>query len=93
MVIRPVLTYSSTVWWSRVKYNVSRTELSKLLTFACLAITGAMKVTPTVAMQVLLGLHPLHMMMEVEVQAWIYRLMCIQQWRPSVTPKILGYGA
>jgi hypothetical protein len=30
MVIRLILTYGSTVWWSRVRYNVSRTELSKI---------------------------------------------------------------
>jgi hypothetical protein len=30
MVIRPVLTYSSTVWWLKVRYNVSKTELSKI---------------------------------------------------------------
>jgi hypothetical protein len=29
MVIRPVLTYGSTVWWLKVRYSVSRTELSK----------------------------------------------------------------
>jgi hypothetical protein len=32
MVIRPVLTYGSMVWWPRVRYNVSRTELSKIPT-------------------------------------------------------------
>jgi hypothetical protein len=39
MVIRPILTYSSTVWWLRIRYNVSRTELSEIQRLACLAIT------------------------------------------------------
>jgi hypothetical protein len=35
--------------------------------------------TPTTAMEVILGLLPLHVMSEAE----IYRLMCTQQWRPK----------
>lgn len=31
---RPVLTYGSTVWWSWVRYSVSRTELSKFQSLA-----------------------------------------------------------
>jgi hypothetical protein len=40
--------------------------------------------TPTVAMEVLLGLPPLHVMTEAEAQAWIYRIMYHQQWRPKI---------
>jgi hypothetical protein len=98
MVMRTVLTYVSTVWWPRVRYDVSRTELSKIQRLACLAITGGMKATPTAAMEVLLGLPPLHVMIEAEAQARIYRLMCDQQWKPKSTDfghtkKISGYGA
>jgi hypothetical protein len=85
MVIRPVLTYGSKVWWLRVRYDVSKIELSKIQRLACLAITGAMKMTPTTAMEVLLGLPPLHVMTEAEAQAGIYRLMCNQQWKPKST--------
>jgi hypothetical protein len=38
-----------------------------------------MKITATVAMEVLLGIPPLHVMTEVEAQTGIYRLMCNQQ--------------
>ena len=80
MVFRPILTYGSTVWWPRVGYNVSRTELSKFQRLPCLAITGVMKTTPTATMEVFLGLLPLHVITEAEAHAWIYRLMCNQQW-------------
>ena len=60
MVFRTILIYALTVWWQRVRYNVSRTELSKLQRLACLAITGAIQMTPTAAMEVLLGLPLLH---------------------------------
>jgi hypothetical protein len=50
-----------------------------------LVITEAMKMTPTAAMEVLLGLPPLHVMTEAQAQAELYRLMCTQQWRPKST--------
>jgi len=74
-VIRPVLTYGSTVWWPKVRYNVSRTKLSQLHRLACLAILGAMKMNPTFVTEVLLGLPPLHVMTEAKAQAGIYTLM------------------
>jgi hypothetical protein len=60
-------------------------EFNKLQRLACLAITGTMKTTPTAAMEVLLGLPPLHVVIEAEAQAGIYRLMCNQHWRPTST--------
>jgi hypothetical protein len=57
------------VWWQRVRYNVRRTELSELQRLACLAITEVMKMTPTAAMETLLGLSPVHVMIEVQTQA------------------------
>jgi hypothetical protein len=57
-----------------VNYNVSRRELNKLQRLACLAITGAKKTTRTAAMEVLLGLLPLHVVIEEKAQAGIYRL-------------------
>jgi hypothetical protein len=42
-----------------------------------------MKTTPAAAMEVLLGLPPLHVMIEAEVQAGIYKLTCNQQWEPK----------
>jgi hypothetical protein len=85
MVIRPVLTYGPTVWWPRVRYNVTSTKLSRLHRLACLVILGAMKMNPTFVMEVLLGLPPLNVMTEAETQAGIYTLMCTQQWRPKST--------
>jgi hypothetical protein len=61
------------------------TEPSKLQKLACLVITGAMKMNPTAAMDVLLGLLSLHVMIEREIQAGTYRLMSNQQWKPKFT--------
>jgi hypothetical protein len=42
-----------------------------------------MQMTPTAAKEVLLEPSALHVMMAVEAQEGIYRLMCNQQWRPK----------
>jgi hypothetical protein len=87
-VVRPIVTYAATVWWPRVKFKTSHAELSKLQRVACLGITGAIKTTPTAAMEVLLGLPPLYLQVEAEAMIGSYRLSCNQQWKP----KSEGFG-
>jgi len=43
-----------------------------------------MKKTPTAALEVLLGLFPLHVMLE-EAMVGMYRLMCTKQWKSKST--------
>jgi hypothetical protein len=71
-----------------VKYKTSQAELSKLQRVACLGITGVIKTTPTAAMEVLLGLPPLHLQLEAEAMIGCYRLSCNEQWKP----KAEGFG-
>jgi hypothetical protein len=61
VVVRHIVIYSATVRWPRVKFRTNRAELSKLQRMACLGITGAMRTAPTAAIEVLLGLAPLHL--------------------------------
>jgi hypothetical protein len=69
-----------TVWWQRGRY-ISRVELSVLQELAYLAVTGVMKMTPTAAVEILLGFPFLYVKTEAEVQARICKLMCNQQWK------------
>jgi hypothetical protein len=46
---------------------------------ACLAITGAMRSTPTAAMEVLLNLTPLDLLIMSEVRMALYRLRITEQ--------------
>jgi hypothetical protein len=78
-VLRPIVTYAATAWWPRVKLKTSQAELSKLQRVSCLGITEAIKATPTAAMEVLLGLSPLHMQVEAEAMIGSYRLRCNKQ--------------
>jgi hypothetical protein len=82
-VVRPIITYGATVWWSRVRLKTSQAELSKLQILACLGITGTMRTSPTAALEILLGLPSLQLQLEAEARAGIYRLQCSDQWKPG----------
>ena len=84
MVIRPILTYGSMVWWPRVRY-ISRPELNELQRLASLAISGVMRITPPAATEGLLELPSLCTINVVEARAVIYRFMCNHQWKPKFT--------
>jgi hypothetical protein len=55
MVFRTILIYGSMVWWQRVRYNIRKTEFSKLQRLACLAVTWAIQMPPTAEKEVLLN--------------------------------------
>jgi hypothetical protein len=82
-VVRHIVTYAATIWWPRVKLKTSQAELSKPQRMAYLGITGAMRKTPTAAIEVLLGLPPLHLQVDAEAKAGNYRLRCNDQWKPK----------
>jgi hypothetical protein len=88
MVVRPIITYAAMIWWPRLKYKTSQAKMNKLQKLASLGITGPMRTAPIAATAVLLGLPSLHLKIEAEAQAGIYRLNCNQQWKP----KPLQYG-
>ena len=58
-VIRPVITYAAVVWWPRVNLVTVTRQLEHLQRLACLSITGAMRTTPTAAMELIIGIVPL----------------------------------
>jgi hypothetical protein len=63
-----MVTNAVTIWWPRVTLKTSQAELSKLQKMTFLGITGAMRTAPTDAMEVLLGLTPLHLWVEAEAR-------------------------
>jgi hypothetical protein len=52
----------------RLNKKTTKMQLDKIQRMACLAITGAMKLTPTAAMEVLLNLTPLDLLIMAEVR-------------------------
>ena len=78
-VIRPSILYGALVWWLKVIQKTTKTQLCRIQRMACLAITGAMKSTPTAAMEVLLNLTPLNLLIMAEARMALYRLHMLKQ--------------
>jgi hypothetical protein len=68
-VIRLSVTFASLVWWPGCLTARAKAKLSKIQRLACLGITGAMRTTPTSAMEVLICLPHLELVMLSE--AWL----------------------
>jgi len=60
-IIRPMLTYGAIAWGPKVLQATAIGELYQIQRMACLNITGAMRTTPTEAMELVTGLTPLHL--------------------------------
>ena len=79
-VIRPMIAYSAVVWWPRVTYSTIAKQLEHIQRLACLYITGAIRTTPTAAMELITGLVPLPVFIKQEAMASCYRLRVSSQW-------------
>jgi hypothetical protein len=66
----------------------TKIQLGRIQRMPCLAITEAMKSTPTGAMEVLLGLTPLDLLIMAEARIALYRLHILKQ--PAVPKSIAG---
>jgi len=52
--IRPSITFASLVWWPGSQTASAQKKLSRVQRLACLGITGAMRTTPTNAVEALI---------------------------------------
>lgn len=74
VIVRPRISYASLVWWPKVKVKAAQLKLGKLQRLACLAITGAMRSSPSKALDALLCLLPLHQYLKNEAAKTALRL-------------------
>ena len=79
-VVIPRVTYAAVVWWRRTELVTARRELDKIQRLACLCITGALRTTPTAALQVFLDLPPLSLTVKAVAMATCFRLMSLNLW-------------
>jgi hypothetical protein len=63
----------------QAKKKNTKIQLGRMQRMACLAITGAMKSTPTAAMEVLLNLTPLDVLITAEARMALYTLHILKQ--------------
>jgi len=84
-VLRPSILHGALVWWPKVMQKNTKIQLGRIQRMAYLAITRAMQLTPTAAMEVLLNLTLLNMLiMAKATRMSLYRL------QPAVPKTVAG---
>ena len=72
--IRQYVTFASLVWWPGCQTAIAKKKVSRVQRFACICITGAMRTTPTNAVEVLIFLPPLDLVVQSEARSAAHRL-------------------
>lgn len=65
-IVRPKITYASLIWWPKINEVTAQKKLGKLQRLACISMTGAMKSTPSVALDALLNILPLYQFVKLQ---------------------------
>ena len=78
-VIRPSVTFASLVWWPGCQ-TASANKLSRIQRLACLGITGALRTTPTRAMEALICLPHLELVVQGEARMAAHRVWSLGCW-------------
>lgn len=60
-IVKPRITYGAVAWATRMDVASARTQLAKVQRLASVSITGAMRSCPTKALEIILGLPPIHL--------------------------------
>lgn len=79
-IVRPRITYASLVWWPKTKVKYAQKKLEKLQRLAAISITGAMRSTPSKALDAILNLLPLHLFVQLEAEKSALRLKRTKQF-------------
>lgn len=83
MMVRPVITYASVIWWTKVSQKTIKKRLDRVQRLACVGITGAIRTTPTSAMEVLLGMLPLDLEIKKTAAITALRMLRNATWHES----------
>lgn len=88
-IVRPILVHGSIAWWNRVELSCVQLQLSRLQRQACLGISSAFKTTPTVSLEMLLDLMPLHLFIKQHAAQTIDRVQQsgVVTWTPKGSEK------
>jgi hypothetical protein len=78
-IVRPTISFASLVRWHGCQ-KASTKKLSKVQRLACLGITGALRATPTGAMEALVGLPPLDLVIQGKARSTAHRLWSMGCW-------------
>jgi hypothetical protein len=79
-IVRPTISFASLVWWPGCQTASTKNKLSKVQRLACLGIMGALRTTPTGAIEALVGLHPLDLVIQGEARSAAHCLWSLGGW-------------
>jgi hypothetical protein len=79
-IIRPSVTFASLVWWPGYQMASAKKKLSQGQRVVCLDITGAMRTTPTNAVEALICLPLLELVVQNEARSAAHRLWSLGSW-------------
>ncbi|XP_071577346.1 uncharacterized protein [Temnothorax nylanderi] len=82
-VLLPRLLYASVIWWPRTRKVEAKNLLKSLQGSYLRAAVGAMKTTPTEALEIALCIPPLDLAVEHAARNTAYRLKCQGEWRST----------
>ena len=79
-IVQLTIFFASLVWWPGCQTASAKKRLSKVQRLTCLWIMGAIRTTPTGAMEALTGLPPLDLVIQAEARSAAYRLWSLGCW-------------
>jgi ribonuclease HI len=66
MLVRPVISYGALVWWSKTEQPTVQIKLNKIQRIVLMMITRCMKTVPSIALEMLIDMVPLHLWIQQE---------------------------
>ncbi|XP_011312998.1 uncharacterized protein [Fopius arisanus] len=82
-IMLPQLTYAAVAWWPAMNKACHRKTVAKLGRLALLGITGALRTTPTSALEALLFMQPPHLIIRDVALSTAARLQLTDTWRET----------
>jgi hypothetical protein len=79
-IVKPTISFASLIWWPGCQMVSAKKRLRKVQRLACLGVTGAIRTTPTGAMEALTGLLPLDLLIQGEARLAAHRLWSLGCW-------------
>jgi len=79
-VIWPMFCYAAVMWWSQTTHKTVSKEPEHLQRLACLYISGAVRTTPTAALEIIFGITPLPVYVKQKAMSACNRLKLAAQW-------------
>jgi len=74
MVIRPMFSNAAVIWWPRVNFITVNKSLEHVQRLVYLYITSAIRTTPNIALELIIGLVPLPVFVQEKAMNTCYHL-------------------